>query len=79
MCHGPLGNPHLPEVHSLHDKERDYVVFDITQEGCMHAFLTQLAEREEAVNNSQEHHDCELSGKNCAQNRTCRCFFFAAE
>ena len=39
------------------------MVFDITQEGCMHAFLTQLAEREEAVNNSQEHHGCELSGK----------------
>ena len=49
MCHGPWEtHMHLPEVHSLHDKERDYdiVVFDTTQEGCMHAFLTQLAERE---------------------------------
>ena len=38
----------MPEVHSLHDKERDYdiVVFDNTQEG----FQTQWQKEREADN-----------------------------
>ena len=70
----------MPEVHSLHDKERDYAVFDNTQKGCFSDSVGRKGVKQiNNLYNSQEQHNIRPVGRGGgAGGCTCTPLFYSS-